>query len=40
VTFSGDSGAVRQSVLAARDVGLSVLRGMGQNPVSVTKPTL
>ncbi|MDW2798043.1 propanediol utilization microcompartment protein PduB [Clostridium boliviensis] len=40
VTFSGDSGAVRQSVLAARDVGLSVLRGMGQNPVSVTTPTL
>jgi len=40
VTFSGDSGAVRQSVLAARDVGLSVLRGMGQNPVSLTKPTL
>ncbi|MDF2886798.1 MAG: pduB [Lacrimispora sp.] len=40
VTFSGDSGAVRQSVLSARDVGLSVLRGMGQNPVSVTTPTL
>lgn len=40
VTFTGDSGAVRQSVLAARDVGLSVLRGMGQNPVSVTTPTL
>lgn len=40
VTFSGDSGAVRQSVLAARDVGLSVLRGMGQNPESVTTPTL
>lgn len=40
VTFSGDSGAVRQSVLAARDVGLGVLRGMGQNPVSTTKPQL
>ena len=40
VTFSGDSGAVRQSVLAAKDVGLSVLRGMGQNPVSTTTPTL
>lgn len=40
VTFSGDSGAVRQSVLAAKDVGLSVLRGMGQNPISTTTPTL
>ena len=40
VTFSGDSGAVRQSVLAAKDVGLSVLRGMGQDPVSTTTPTL
>lgn len=40
VTFSGDSGAVRQSVLAAKDVGLSVLKGMGQNPVSTTMPTL
>ncbi|MDU2064300.1 MAG: propanediol utilization microcompartment protein PduB [Sporomusaceae bacterium] len=40
VTFSGDSGAVRQSVLAARDVGLGVLRGMGQNPVSLSKPVL
>ena len=40
VTFSGDSGAVRQSVLAARDVGLGVLRGMGQSPVSVTTPQL
>lgn len=40
ITFSGDSGAVRQSVLAARDVGLGVLRGMGQNPQSLTKPNL
>jgi microcompartment protein PduB len=40
VTFTGDSGAVRQSVLAARDVGLGVLRGMGQSPVSVTTPQL
>lgn len=40
VTFTGDSGAVRQSVLAARDVGLGVLRGMGQTPVSVTTPQL
>jgi microcompartment protein PduB len=40
VTFTGDSGAVRQSVLAARDVGLGVLRGIGQSPVSVTTPQL
>lgn len=40
VTFTGDSGAVLQAVLAAREVGLGVLRGMGQNPVSVTKPQL
>ncbi|QIB70227.1 propanediol utilization microcompartment protein PduB [Aminipila butyrica] len=38
VTFTGDAGAVRQAVLEAREVGLSVLRGMGQNPLSVTSP--
>ncbi len=38
ITFTGDAGAVRQAVLEAREVGLSVLKGMGQNPVSVTKP--
>lgn len=38
VTITGDSGAVRQSVIAAREVGLSVLRAMGYNPVSATKP--
>lgn len=38
ITFTGDAGAVRQAVLAAREVGLSVLRGMGQNPLSVTSP--
>ena len=40
VTFSGDSGAVKQSVLAAREVGLSVLRGFGQEPKSTTTPNL
>ncbi len=39
ITFTGDSGAVKQAVLQAREVGLSVLRGMGQNPVPTTKPT-
>lgn len=38
ITFTGDAGAVRQAVLEAREVGLSVLRGMGQDPVSVTHP--
>jgi ethanolamine utilization microcompartment shell protein EutL len=40
VTFSGDSGAVRQAVLSAREIGLGVLKNMGSNPVSVTKPVL
>lgn len=40
ITLTGDSGAVRQSVLAARDVGLGVLRGMGQDPQSLSKPNL
>lgn len=39
ITFSGDAGAVKQALLTAREVGLSVLRGMGQNPISMTKPT-
>lgn len=38
IAITGDSGAVRQSIIAARDVGLSVLRSMGQNPVSSTQP--
>ena len=40
VSFSGDSGAVKQSLLAARDTGLNVLRNMGQNPKSMTAPVL
>ncbi len=36
ITVTGDSGAVRQSVIAAREVGLSIARAMGQNPVSTT----
>lgn len=38
ITITGDSGAVRQSVIAAREVGLGILKCMGQNPVSTTKP--
>jgi microcompartment protein PduB len=40
VTITGDSGAVKQSLLSAREVGLSVLTAMGQKPQSVTKPNL
>jgi len=35
VTFTGDSGAVRQSVIAAREVGLNILRSMGCDPISL-----
>ena len=38
VTITGDSGAVRQSVRTAREVGFSILKSMGQNPVSTTEP--
>lgn len=37
IAITGDSGAVRQSVISAREIGLEVLKSMGQNPVSVTK---
>jgi len=40
VTITGDSGAVRQSVIAARDIGVSVLRSMGHNPVPMTESNL
>ncbi|BAH06027.1 propanediol utilization microcompartment protein PduB [Clostridium kluyveri] len=39
ITISGDSGAVLQSLTAARKAGLSILRSMGQDPVSMSKPT-
>ncbi|MBI6874384.1 propanediol utilization microcompartment protein PduB [Clostridium aciditolerans] len=38
ITITGDSGAVRQSVIAAREVGLSLLRAMGQEPKTDTEP--
>lgn len=40
VTITGDSGAVRQSLISAREVGLNVLKAMGQTPESTTKPNL
>lgn len=36
--ISGDSGAVRQSLIAAREVGLKLLGTMGDKPVSSTVP--
>lgn len=38
ITITGDSGAVRQSVIAAREVGLSILKSMGQETQSSTQP--
>lgn len=38
VTFTGDSGAVRQAVIAAREVGLKLLGAMGDTPTSTTTP--
>jgi microcompartment protein PduB len=40
VTITGDSGAVRQSLLTAREVGLNILKAMGQDPQPVTTPNL
>ena len=38
LTISGDSGAVRQAVIAAREAGISLLESMGGPAPSVTKP--
>jgi microcompartment protein PduB len=38
ITITGDSGAVRQSVIAAREVGISLLANMGDEPKSTTQP--
>ena len=38
LTVTGDSGAVRQAVSAAREVGLKLLGSLGGSPVSTTKP--
>lgn len=36
--FSGDSGAVRQAVIAAREVGIPLLGALGAKPQPVTTP--
>lgn len=38
LTFTGDSGAVRQAVKAAIDVGLKLLSAMGEEPKSCATP--
>ena len=38
LTFSGDSGAVRQAVKAAREVGIKLLGALGDTPTSSTTP--
>ncbi|MGQ9533494.1 MAG: propanediol utilization microcompartment protein PduB, partial [Desulfotomaculales bacterium] len=36
--MTGDSGAVRQALIAAREVGLLLLGALGEEPKSLTKP--
>ncbi|MBC7332689.1 MAG: BMC domain-containing protein, partial [Synergistetes bacterium] len=36
--ITGDSGAVRQALIAAREIGLKLLGAMGEEPKSLTKP--
>ena len=38
LAFSGDSGAVRQAIIAARELGLKLLACMGSEPQSLTQP--
>ena len=38
LTFKGDSGAVRQALIAAREVGLKLLGTLGSEPVSDKVP--
>lgn len=39
ITVTGDSGAVRQSIIAAREVGKNVFRSMGHEPEALGNPT-
>jgi ethanolamine utilization microcompartment shell protein EutL len=38
IAVCGDSGAVRQSIIAARDMGKKLLSAFGQEPKSDTVP--
>lgn len=34
MTFSGDSGAVRQAVISAREIGIKLLATLGSEPTN------
>ena len=38
LTFSGDSGAVRQALIAAREAGIVLLGALGETPKPITEP--
>ena len=38
LSISGDSGAVKQAIISAREIGLKLLAQLGAEPVSDTKP--
>jgi ethanolamine utilization microcompartment shell protein EutL len=38
IVVTGDSGAVRQAVIAGREVGKKLLGALGEEPVSTTQP--
>jgi len=38
INIKGDSGAVRQAIIAAREAGIKLLSAWGQKPVSTTTP--
>lgn len=38
LTFSGENGAVKQAIMAAREVGIKLLGALGAKPESTTKP--
>lgn len=38
LTVTGDSGAVKQAVMAAREIGCSLLGALGDTPKSLTRP--
>jgi len=38
IAFTGDSGAVRQAVIAGREVGIQLLNALGEEPTSTTQP--
>lgn len=39
LVISGDSGAVRQAVISAREIGKTVLATLGSEPKTIVRPT-